>query len=178
MDTHNRPKLLYPSMVIAAIAVTIFSLLGIATLTGALPSAHSETKNVVAIEDQADKGQATPRKLAISSCGNCGVVESIRAIEVKGEGSGLGVVAGGVTGALLGNNIGHGNGRTAATVLGAAGGAYTGNEIEKNTKKHTSYRVRVRMGDDTVRTLYQRQVPDVSTGDRVRVVDGTIVQQS
>ena len=29
-----RPKLLYPAMVVAAIAVTLFSLLGIATMTG------------------------------------------------------------------------------------------------------------------------------------------------
>ena len=35
----NRPKFLYPSMVIAAITVTVFSLLGIATLTGTLPLA-------------------------------------------------------------------------------------------------------------------------------------------
>ena len=45
MEVLTRPKLLYPSMVIAAIAVTVFSLLGIATLTGALPFAHSETRS-------------------------------------------------------------------------------------------------------------------------------------
>ena len=35
------PRLLYPSLVIAAISVSLFSLLGIATLTGYLPVAHS-----------------------------------------------------------------------------------------------------------------------------------------
>lgn len=182
MEILNRPKLLYPSMVIAAIAVTVFSLLGIATLTGALPFAHSGTKDAATTEAQADSDRSasnnnTPQKLA-AACSSCGVVESVRAIEVKGQGSGLGVVAGGVAGALLGNGVGQGNGRTAATVLGAAGGAYAGNEIEKNTKKHTSYRIRVRMADDSVRTVIQREAPGVSTGDHVKIVDGAVVQQS
>ena len=176
MEANNRPKLLYPSMVIAAIAVTVFSLLGIATLTGALPFAHSETKGAMAdtaIEASADGNSGPAQKLAMT-CANCGVVESVSAIEVKGQGSGIGAVAGGITGALLGK----GNGRTAVTVLGAAGGAYAGNEIEKNTHKHTSYRIRVRMSDNSIRTLYQREAPGVSSGDRVKIVDGTVVQLS
>ena len=36
-----KPKLLYPSLVIAAVAVTLFSLLGIATMTGILPQAQA-----------------------------------------------------------------------------------------------------------------------------------------
>jgi outer membrane lipoprotein SlyB len=184
MLVQNHPKLLYPSMVIASIAVTVFSLLGIATLTGAMPFAHSETQEGKAYEAEvrADEyGQASahavPKKIA-ASCSACGTVESVRAVEVKGNGSGIGAVAGGVTGALLGNGMGQGNGRTAATLIGAAGGAYAGNEIEKNTKKHTNYRIRVRMGDDSVRTLYQRAVPGVSAGDRVKIVDGSVVQLS
>lgn len=179
METLTRPKLLYPSMVIAAISVTVFSLLGIATLTGALPFAHSETRAVTVEESQVDNtdGDQAPNKMA-AVCPSCGTVESVRAVAVKGQGSGIGAVAGGVTGALLGNNIGGGNGRTAATILGAAGGAYAGNEIEKNTRKHTSYRIRVRMADDSIRTLYQREAPGVSAGDRVKIVDGTVVQLS
>jgi outer membrane lipoprotein SlyB len=177
MSTLNRPKLLYPSMVIAAIAVTVFSLLGIATLTGALPFAHSETKGDAAIEANANGDRDVDKKIAFA-CSACGIVESVRAVEVKGQGSGVGVVAGGLTGALLGNGIGQGNGRTASTVLGAAGGAYAGNEIEKNVKKHTSYRIRVRMSDDSIRTLYQHDAPGVAAGDHVKIVDGTVVQQS
>jgi outer membrane lipoprotein SlyB len=184
MDIHNRPKLLYPSMVIAAIAVTVFSLLGIATLTGALPFAHSESKeNIVASEGQtaasSEENAPVPgdRKIAFD-CASCGTVESVRAVEVKGEGSGVGAVAGGLAGALLGNGIGHGNGRAVATVIGGAGGAYAGNEIEKSTKKHTSYRIRVQMANGGIRTVYQRDVPGVAAGDRVKIVDGAIVALS
>lgn len=177
METYNRPKLLYPSMVIAAIAVTVFSLLGIATLTGALPFAHSEPKVDTGIESTANNDRAGPVKLA-ANCASCGVVDSVHAVEVKGQGSGVGAVAGGITGALLGNGIGQGNGRTAVTLLGAAGGAYAGNEIEKNTHKQTSFRIRVRMNDGTIRTLNQHAAPGVAPGDRVKIVDGTVVQQS
>lgn len=174
MSAQPHPKLLYPSMVIAAIAVTVFSLLGIATLTGALPLAHSETSDMqpVAMERESSNAQLA------ATCSNCGVVESVRAIEPKGDGSGIGAVAGGVTGALLGSQVGGGNGRTIATVAGAAGGAYAGNEIEKSTKKRVSYRIRVRMADDSLRTVYQRAIPGVAPGDRVKIVDGTIVERS
>lgn len=182
MSAQPYPKLLYPSMVIAAIAVTVFSLLGIATLTGALPFAHSESNSdssrspSYGVEEKVVEVPA--QQTFAASCGNCGIVESVRAVEAKGEGTGLGAVAGGITGALIGTQVGNGNGRTLATVAGAAGGAYAGNEIEKNTRKHVSYRIRVRMGDDSVRTVYQRSAPSVAPGERVKIVDGTVVARS
>lgn len=41
-----------------------------------------------------------------------------------------GTVIGGVAGGVLGHQIGSGTGRTIATVLGAAGGAYAGNQAQ------------------------------------------------
>jgi outer membrane lipoprotein SlyB len=111
-------------------------------------------------------------------CANCGVIESIRVANVQGQGSGLGAVAGGVAGGLLGNQIGRGNGRTVATIAGAAGGAYAGNAIEKNMKKHTVYRVTLRMEDGRLRTLSQRQAPAFAVGDRVRVANGRITERA
>lgn len=188
-----KPKLLYPSLVIAAVAVTLFSLLGIATMTGILPQAHSASgvdsgaarQEAVATE-QAPAAQGTesaegnPRTAsgAVATCHACGSVESINQIESKGQGSGIGAVAGGIAGALLGNTMGAGNGRTAMTLLGAGGGAYAGNEIEKNTKKSTSYRIRVRLENGELRTVYQRTPPAVAVGDRVKVVNGEIVRLS
>ena len=178
----NRPKFLYPSMVIAAITVTVFSLLGIATLTGTLPLAHSEAGAPVAMLDRpASKAASDNGKrdgAMASACHSCGIVESVRVVEVKGQGSGVGAVAGGITGALLGNGVGQGNGRTAMTLLGAGGGAYAGNEIEKNTHKSASYRIKVRMADGSMRALYQREQPSVADGDHVKIVDGRVVQQS
>ncbi len=39
----------------------------------------------------------------------------------------VGIATGAVVGGLLGNQVGHGNGRTLATVAGAVGGGYLGN---------------------------------------------------
>ena len=56
------------------------------------------------------------------------------------------------------------------------GGAYLGNEIEKNTKRSSAYQIKVRMNDGSVRTLTQRDAPDVRLGDRVKMANGAIVQ--
>jgi uncharacterized protein YcfJ len=44
-------------------------------------------------------------------------------------------VIGGVAGGLLGHQIGGGRGKTVATVAGAAGGAYVGNQVQKSMQK-------------------------------------------
>ncbi len=95
-------------------------------------------------------------------CADCGTVEAVTAVERQGQVNGvavgnttvgLGTVAGGVIGGLLGNQVGGGNGKTAMTVLGAAGGAFAGNKIEANMKKVTVYQVRVRMNDGSTRNV-------------------------
>ena len=98
-------------------------------------------------------------------CLACGTVESVTPVQrsTKAEGPGLGAVAGGVLGAVLGNQVGHGNGRAAATVLGAVGGGYAGNAIEGNMKKVTVYQVGVRMEDGSRRTVEISQPPSVGS---------------
>ncbi|CAN5628571.1 glycine zipper 2TM domain-containing protein [soil metagenome] len=123
---------------------------------------------------------AKPVVVAEKVCHSCGVVESVTPVtrqgEVNGIGNsqiGLGTVAGGVLGAVLGNQVGHGNGRTAATVLGAAGGAYAGNAVEKNMKKVTVYQMHIRMNDGSYRTIEHGSA--IATGSRV-VVEGQSVR--
>ena len=185
--------LLYPVLLVAGISVIIASLLGIAAMTGLLPQAQSQPVMTAAptgravvdseMAHQAPKKSAAAKpavqrsgdvKSAAARCEDCGVVESVRSVEVKGQGSGVGAVAGGVVGGILGNQVGGGNGRTAMTVVGAGAGAYAGNEIEKNMKRNISYEIRVRMDDQTVRTFRSSQ-PDVGVGQRVSVRDGRLV---
>jgi hypothetical protein len=61
--------LLYPLMVIAAIALIVFSLLGIATITGWMPSALAHSDNEAA------------RSGVTFECAECGVLESMRELE-------------------------------------------------------------------------------------------------
>jgi len=113
---------------------------------------------------------------APAPCFGCGTVDSIRVIEKSGEGSGVGMVAGGLLGGLVGHQIGQGRGNTAATIVGAAGGAYAGHQIEKNTKKVTTYEVSVRMADGALRTVGYDAEPGFRTGDKVRFVDGRLTR--
>jgi outer membrane lipoprotein SlyB len=184
-QTRRAPALLYPTLLIAGIAVIIASMLGIAAMTGLLPQAQSQSQpgdaraaggNEARAKTAQTKsaGSKTAPVVAAARCTDCGVVDSVRAVEVKGEGSGLGVVAGGVLGGVLGNQVGGGSGRTAMTVVGAGAGAYAGNEVEKNMKKKVSYQIRVRMDDNSYRTFHAAQ-PDVGVGQRVKVRDGQLV---
>ncbi len=169
MKVLSRKGLLYPMLVIAAVSVIIFSAFGVATITGLLPRAESmNDAHATAQSRKHNAGNVDP------ACANCGVVESITPIEVKGSGSGLGMVAGGVTGALVGNQIGRGNGNAVATIAGAAGGAFAGNEIEKNMKKAVRYQVRVRMHDGSYRTIHQSYAPAFAVGEKVKIVNGQV----
>lgn len=107
-------------------------------------------------------------------CSNCGNVESVRTITQRAEGSGLGAAGGAVIGGLLGNQVGGGNGRTLATAAGAIGGAVVGNQVEGNMKATTSYEIRVRLDDGTLRTFRQNSQPQWRSGDRVRIVKGKL----
>jgi uncharacterized protein YcfJ len=107
-----------------------------------------------------------------ADCQNCGRVAAIKAVKVKGQSSGAGAVTGGVVGGVVGHQFGKGSGNTAMTVLGAAGGAYAGNEIEKNAKSHTVYKISVNMEYGETRQFTMNNPPDFAKGDRVRVQDG------
>lgn len=184
VDTRNavekRASILYPVMLIAAITVIVFSFAGIAAMMGWLPGAQSQIRlperSEVPNRQPAVEGPRAAAPAQAAACANdCGVVESIRAVEVKGEGSGLGAIGGAVVGGILGNQVGHGNGRSAATVVGAGAGAYAGHEIEKNTRNSVSYQVRVRMSDGTTRTFHERAQPALAVGQRVRVTGQNVI---
>jgi outer membrane lipoprotein SlyB len=109
-------------------------------------------------------------------CQDCGVVESVESFTEKSQASGGGAVAGGLLGGIIGHQIGKGRGKDLATVAGAVGGAIAGNEIEKNSNKVTHYRVNVRMDDGTHQVLTLDNASGVSTGDSVKIVNGTLVR--
>ena len=58
------------------------------------------------------------------------------------QGSGIaGGIIGGLAGGLLGAQVGHGSGKTAATIVGAAGGAIVGNQIASSPSAPTAQTV-------------------------------------
>lgn len=108
-----------------------------------------------------------------------GVVQSIELVQqastgIGGTGIGAGTIIGGVVGGVVGSQIGQGDGKTAATVIGAAGGAYAGHELEKRSQQQTNaYKITVRMNDGAYQTLMQSTSGDLRVGDRVKIENGT-----
>lgn len=89
----------------------------------------------------------------------------------------LGAVVGGLAGAALGNQVGGGSGRTAATVLGGVAGAMVGNQIARNQQGATTqagYRITMQSDQGVIRTYEVPATGDLRVGDRVRVDNGVI----
>jgi outer membrane lipoprotein SlyB len=151
----------------------------------AKPDTHVEHKTIVSNESRNEPRAveyAPPVQVAQAPvrqiCYDCGVIDSVRAIEKAGEGSGLGAVAGGVAGAVLGHQVGGGRGKDVMTVLGAVGGGLAGHQIEKTVKKTKTYDITVRFEDGTTRVFNQPTEPAWRAGDKVRVNNGIISSNS
>lgn len=180
---------------IAGIALTVFCAVGIAAVMGWIPNSMSGTSDKLAIEQQAANAVPPPtlnaqrveaakpaqeayrapaRMATAANCAECGVVESVREIDAKGQGSGLGAVGGGVLGGLLGNQVGAGRGKDVMTVVGVVGGAVAGNEVEKRVKATKRYEVTVRLSDGSSRVISEASLPVWRPGDKVKIIDGAI----
>ncbi len=144
-----------PLVITAAVSVIIFSLVGIAAITGLMTAVDSETNGSVARPvGTGIKPNITPifvEKLAptrkveqAKPCANCAVIDSIIVNEVKKANGGVDLVPGGV-----------------------AGG---------QTEAMSAYLVKVRMDDGTYRVVSQQERPVFHVGEKVKIVDGTIVQ--
>ena len=99
-----------------------------------------------------------------------GTVERMEIIRSGDSNNVAGTIIGGIIGGVIGHQIGNGNGQTAATVVGAAGGAYVGNQIEQRRRTaNETFRVTVRMDNGSYQTITENNISDLRTGDRVRI---------
>ena len=204
MSEENRK--INPLIATAAIAVILFSAVGVGVMTGVIPSSKSandalskvEPKTAPAPAPEAVRAPAAhktspavdsrPARTHVAAnepvtkpaaprlCLECGVIDSIVAQDHKGTGTGLGVAGGAVVGGLIGNQVGNGRGNTAATIVGAVGGAVAGNEVEKRVKSTKDYKVSVRMDDGTYQSFNFETAPPYALGEKVKVIDGRLVR--
>ncbi len=142
------PALLYPTLLIAGIAVIVGSLLGIAAMTGLLSSVEGRPATVTG--NDAVPAKPAGDRAATAPCAACGVVETVRELGPAG-------VPGGILGSTAGSGSGHESG-----------------DLMKNGKGVT-YEVRVRMDDRSYRTFRAAQ-PGFGTGQRVKVREGRLVR--
>src|SRR5207247_10330102 len=134
----------HPLVIMAAIAVALFSLVGNAAVLGRIPTsvgggataqAPAQPEAAKQAEEHAVKpkpvARSEPRHQAVvppppprvaAICRECAVIEDVREVEIAGQGSGAGAVGGAVVGGVIGHQVGGGRGKDLATVLGATGG--------------------------------------------------------
>lgn len=202
MEANTGPgRSIHPLAWAAGIAVIVFSAVGVGAMMGWIPNSMGGPNDATAIESKSaavSAPKAAPRQaqavqhaapikrqpetpivhspapVAAIKCAECGIVESVDAVQAKGAGSGLGAVGGAVLGAIVGNQVGGGHGKDAMTVIGAVGGGLAGNEVEKRVKSTTSYTVTVRFEDGTSRVFSAAAASSWHVGDKVRIVDGVI----
>jgi hypothetical protein len=78
----KHPGILYPLMLIAAIAVIVFSVAGIAAMMGWMPAALSSDTDPARAQPVPASKLAQPRVVTgATDCRDCGVVEFMRAVE-------------------------------------------------------------------------------------------------
>ena len=191
IDTPRRG--LHPLVAAAAVAVIVMCSVGVAAVLGWLPTpsanphaeeavaeAGPEDANLAPLPAPPAPGAPAPAP-AKQACANCGVVETIRQVQVpvKDESNNLvGTIAGGVAGGVVGNQFGGGSGKTALTVLGAVGGALAGREVERNIRQQqtvTHYELTVRMNDGSARQFRSAQPFAFASGDHVRVENNQLL---
>lgn len=84
-------RLLYPMMWICALAVTVFSIVGIASMAGWMPqvlesgtSGTATTSERMPLPEPAKSDAGTQKSVPAFQCVECGVIDSIRDIERRG----------------------------------------------------------------------------------------------
>jgi outer membrane lipoprotein SlyB len=234
METNTRR--LHPLLTAAAISVTVFSAVGVAAVTGLIPSSIGSHKQDVPVQEQSSlqapvevaqpaesvveqpapqvapkpapkkpvAHKSTPKPAApvayndygtppppppyaqapaapvatprpVVQPGTLATVQAVREVKDKGDATALGPIAGGIAGAVLGNQIGKGHGsQKVITVLGAAGGAFAGRAVEQQARGTTHWEVDVRRDDGAAETVRSDVAPSYQPGQRVRLIDGKL----
>ena len=125
---------------------------------------------------QADTGQVRATA-AQPLCADCGKVTDVSIKEEAGKGGPVGMIAGGVGGALLGRQIGSGTGKDVATIAGAVGGAYAGKKIEEKVRTRNVWHVTVEYPNNIKKTFQFEKEPGFKVGDPVKNSGTSIVRQ-
>ena len=125
--------------------------------------------------DSASAKTAAPNPAA-AVCAECGKVTNVKIVEKKGEGGPLGLLAGGVAGAVLGHQVGGGRGKDLATIAGAAGGAYAGHKIEENARSTKSWIVSVQFENGNNQDFSFEADPAFAVGDAVKISGSSVVR--
>ena len=82
-DNLQYEGLLYPMMVIAAVAAIVFSLLGMASMSGWMPSALAAGGVQTQLSLPSQSADTSAEARAPFGCAECGVIETLRDIDAR-----------------------------------------------------------------------------------------------
>jgi uncharacterized protein YcfJ len=152
---------IHPLVAVAAVSVSLFSMLGIAAITGVLPSSHGTNADAAsavvqptaAVPDDWDANKTLQKNLQPKHVAHAQAVAGGGAAQQSTtnntthtapvqtahksvpQNSAVGIGVGALIGGVLGNQVGSGDGKTLATIAGAIGGGYVGNEVAKKNQQ-------------------------------------------
>ena len=158
----------------------------VSTLAGGLVlgglglSAHAQTSwssNPMAqASEQAASQAAGVYSTQHAPCSDCGHVTAVTVADKAGDSNAVGLIAGGVAGAVLGHQVGGGFGKDLATLAGAVGGAYAGKKIQENMNTSKVWTVSVKYPNGNNASFDFTQDPGFAVGDVVKSSGNTIVR--
>lgn len=103
-----------------------------------------------------------------------GVIISARQVTIEDkeylEENGLGIIGGGVGGALVGSQIGKGRGNTLATIGGGVAGAVAGAFAEKALKTQNAMEYIISLESGETKSVVQGMDPVFAAGQKVWVI--------
>jgi outer membrane lipoprotein SlyB len=144
---------------------TVFAGLAMVLALGFVPAGSADAR------DGYDRGRYT------RGCDQCGRIIQIESIGRRSNKVGGGTVLGAIVGGALGNTVGHGDGRKAATIAGALAGGAIGHNVEKRGRDSDRYyRITVSMDRGGRARVYEQ--PDsynLRRGDRVYIDNGYVI---
>ena len=135
------------------------------------------SKSLVTASEAYKNASSAPVAKSVSACTDCGKVTEVKVVEKKGESTPLGLIAGGVAGAVLGHQVGGGRGKDVATLAGAAGGAYAGHKIEENVRSTKSWVVSVHFDNGGNQDFSFAADPGYAAGDAVKMSGSGIARR-
>jgi outer membrane lipoprotein SlyB len=126
---------------------------------------------LAACAPQTDSRIYAPQRTMQASNVQYGTVSSMRYVEVQNVQNGreLGAIAGGIAGAMIGDQFGKGRGNTLATGAGAIAGAMAGSSMADNANRHVAQEWFVKLENGRSIAVIQND-PNILVGARVAVV--------
>ena len=136
-------------------------LIALVALTTLLAACASSSSGSAYSRDEARKTQTV----------KTGVVESVRAVKIEGTKPPVGPATGAVVGGVAGSTVGHGKGRTIATVVGAVAGGLAGAAIEEGVTRKDGIEITVKLDSGGLVAIVQEGAEQFHPGEKRRILE-------